>query len=256
VDPVEIGKKKSLDRLSEALVERRTNRLGPFKSTTQRTTQMRRLRDKLTYANVMVTFLAFIVLGGGAYAATKLQKNSVGTAQLKNGAVTGVKVKDGSLVYGDFASGQIPAGPQGAKGELGEKGSRGPKGEAGKRGEPGPLLETLPSGKTLRGVYNLEGHYIEGFRPVKEISYQFPLESAPELHLLPLGDSPTTECPGSPKEPKALPGNLCVYELSNENANLRLSALPELARLGAYLEARPNEGENYGSDGSWAVSAP
>jgi hypothetical protein len=32
---------------------------------------MRRLREKLTYANVMVTVLAFVVLGGSAYAATR-----------------------------------------------------------------------------------------------------------------------------------------------------------------------------------------
>ena len=48
----------------------------------------RRLRDNLTYANVMVTILAFIVLGGVAYAAG-LPANSVGTKQLKIGAVTG-----------------------------------------------------------------------------------------------------------------------------------------------------------------------
>jgi hypothetical protein len=52
---------------------------------------MRRLKGKLTYANVMVTILAFIVLGGAAYAATKLPKNSVGTKQIKNQAVTGAK---------------------------------------------------------------------------------------------------------------------------------------------------------------------
>ncbi len=57
---------------------------------------MRRLRDNLTYANVMVTVLAFIVLGGVAYAAG-LPPNSVGTKQLKNGAVTAEKVKKGSL---------------------------------------------------------------------------------------------------------------------------------------------------------------
>ena len=35
-----------------------------------------RSRPQLTYANVMVTLLAFVVLfGGGAYAATKLMKD-------------------------------------------------------------------------------------------------------------------------------------------------------------------------------------
>ena len=58
---------------------------------------MRRIKCKLTYANVMVTILAFIVLGGAAYAATKLPKNSVGTKQIKNQAVTGAKIKKGTI---------------------------------------------------------------------------------------------------------------------------------------------------------------
>jgi len=58
---------------------------------------MRQIKGKLSYANVMVTILAFIVLGGAAYAATKLPKNSVGTKQIKNQAVTGAKIKKGTI---------------------------------------------------------------------------------------------------------------------------------------------------------------
>ena len=59
---------------------------------------MRRIRSKLTYANVMVTILAFVVLGGAtAFAAGKLAKNSVGTKQIKNGSVTGIKIKKGTI---------------------------------------------------------------------------------------------------------------------------------------------------------------
>ena len=68
-----------------------------------------RLRPKLTYANVMVTLLAFVVLlGGGAYAASKLGKNSVGGKQIKKNAVTSKKVKDGTLKAGDLAPGVLP----------------------------------------------------------------------------------------------------------------------------------------------------
>ena len=50
---------------------------------------MKRLRKRLTYANVMSSIAVFLVLGGGAaFAAGKLAKNSVGTKQLKNNAVT------------------------------------------------------------------------------------------------------------------------------------------------------------------------
>jgi hypothetical protein len=58
---------------------------------------MKALLSKLSYANVMATFAVFLALGGGAYAATQLPKNSVGTKQLKKGSVTGVKIKDGTI---------------------------------------------------------------------------------------------------------------------------------------------------------------
>jgi hypothetical protein len=48
---------------------------------------MRRIRLHVTYANVMVTILAFIVLGGGAYAAFHLPPNSVRSRNIVNGQV-------------------------------------------------------------------------------------------------------------------------------------------------------------------------
>lgn len=66
-------------------------------------------RPRLTYENVMVTLLAFVVLfGGGAYAAGKLGKNSVGTKQLRKNAVTSAKVKNRTLLAKDFADGVLP----------------------------------------------------------------------------------------------------------------------------------------------------
>jgi hypothetical protein len=41
---------------------------------------MRRIRSKVTYANVVATLALFVALGGSAYAATQLPKNSVGTS--------------------------------------------------------------------------------------------------------------------------------------------------------------------------------
>lgn len=101
---------------------------------------MKRLRGKLTYANVMVTILAFIVLcGGAAVAADQLSKNTVGTKQLKRGAVTSAKVKDGSLQAKDFGKIFRP-GPavRGPAGPAGERGPEGPQGQEGRRGPEGP----------------------------------------------------------------------------------------------------------------------
>jgi hypothetical protein len=56
-----------------------------------------RVRPRLSYANVVSTLCLFLLLGGGAYAALKLPKNSVGTKQIKKEAVTAAKVKKGTL---------------------------------------------------------------------------------------------------------------------------------------------------------------
>jgi hypothetical protein len=65
---------------------------------------MANLRGKLTYANVMATLAVFLVLGGGACAATALPANSVGTAQIRADAVTGGKIQDGSVTGRDLAA--------------------------------------------------------------------------------------------------------------------------------------------------------
>ena len=56
-----------------------------------------KLRGKLTYANVVATLALFIALGGGAYAAIHLKKNSVGTKQIKKNAVTSSKIMNGAV---------------------------------------------------------------------------------------------------------------------------------------------------------------
>lgn len=68
-----------------------------------------RLRTRLTYANVMATIAVFIALGGGAYAASKLPKNSVGGKQIKKNAVTSKKVKNHTLKFEDTKAGQFAA---------------------------------------------------------------------------------------------------------------------------------------------------
>jgi hypothetical protein len=100
------------------------------------------MRPKLSYANVVSTVSLFLLLGGGAYAAIKLPKNSVGSKQLKKNAVTGSKVKDHSLLSSDFKNGQLP------KGELGPEGKQGPKGEPGTPATA--LWAALNSDGTLR----------------------------------------------------------------------------------------------------------
>jgi hypothetical protein len=78
---------------------------------------MFRFRPRLTYANVVSTICLFVLLGGGAYAATELPANSVGTKQLKKNAVTLKKIKASTR--------------DALKGRRGATGLRGPRGRAG-----------------------------------------------------------------------------------------------------------------------------
>jgi hypothetical protein len=86
------------------------------------------MRRHLTYANVVASLALFIALGGGAYAALNLPKNSVTTVQVKNG----------SLLAKDFQRGQLKAGPRGPQGTSGADGAKGATGPAGKDGAQGP----------------------------------------------------------------------------------------------------------------------
>jgi hypothetical protein len=69
----------------------------------------KRLRGKLTYANVVSSLCLFLLLGGGAAVAAGLAKNSVGVKQLKKNAVTTVKVKNGAITEAKIAKGAVTA---------------------------------------------------------------------------------------------------------------------------------------------------
>lgn len=99
-------------------------------------------RPRLSYANVMVTILAFLVLGGGAaYAAGQLAKNSVGTKQLQPEAVTAGKIAANSVGSAALSEGVVAklnsSGAPGAPGQPGAPGKEGPP------GAPGPAAARL-----------------------------------------------------------------------------------------------------------------
>lgn len=95
---------------------------------------MKQISSRLTYANVMATIAVFLALGGVGYAATQLPKNSVGSAQVKQGAIK----------LGDLS--------KSARKEL--KGNQGPQGPKGAPGVPaqtatGPYRLTVPAAQVV-----------------------------------------------------------------------------------------------------------
>ncbi len=220
-------------------------------------------RARLTYANAMATFAVFVALGGSSYAAIALPKASVGSEQLKRDSVSSAKVKRGSLRLSDFKRAERARlhGAPGAAGPQGPAGSRGVPGDRGPEGPAGPLLETLPSGKTLRGTWAYAGRKVtvNGYVPVTTVSFAFPLAAPPDDDpiVMPIGAQPNAACPGSFFEPQAAPGKICVYVRRDDgNLGVRTDSGP-MTRFGVQIfPVSLAADQNTGADGTWAVTAP
>ncbi len=206
------------------------------------------MRPKLTYANVMSTLCFFLLLGGGAYAAGHLGKNSVGSKQLKknavttpklkNEAVTAAKVKGGTLTGTQINSstlGTVPNATHAGSADAANVANSLPPAErwhpVGGPGEPAFLNGChnagLPDAPTVRfykdqvEVVHLEGVY-NGCSPVPSIAFQLPVGYRPRPNLsfaLPVyGEGVVVVHGGAPAIPAnevggvACPEALCVLD--------------------------------------------
>jgi hypothetical protein len=166
-------------------------------------------------------------LNNEAVTAPKLGKEAVATAKLDNEAVTSAKLGKGSVTTAKLSD------------------------------EVGPLLGTLKSGQTLRGMFNFGGSTGEAAQFGQ--SFQFPLANTPATHIIDPATATTAECPGigGGQTPQAAAGQLCIYVTNRAGMNALGLSLPGVAltRLGFGLEAI-GEGANFSATGQWAVTAP
>ena len=241
------------------------------------------MRNRLTYANVMSTIAVFIVLGGSAWAATRITgaqvaNSSLTGADIKNGSIAAADVKKGSLTADRFRAGQIPAGAKGDKGDTGATGKQGDqgiqgiqgiqgeKGLKGDQGVPGPYpTGSLPSGVTLKGAFRTSAQGDSSAISGGAVSFAFPLASDPTPHLIADGGEPTTECPGTVAAPTALAGHLCLYEeFASAAITSKIIGNPvnntsnEASKFGFTYQAQIGTGSatNFAWVGTWAVTAP
>lgn len=106
---------------------------------------MSRIRNRLSYANVVSTICLLLVVGGGsAFAASQFEKESIGTRALKKEAVTPAKLSQKAKA--------ALTGPTGAKGATGEKGATGPQGPVGPIGPTGAPGSARAYGETANNA--------------------------------------------------------------------------------------------------------
>lgn len=262
------------------------------------------LRPKLTYSNVIATIALFIALGGAAVAAG-LPKKSVGPKQLKRGAVTAAAIRKAAVTSGKIAPKAVVAGKLGPNAVLpgnivngaitsakigagaviaasikngvvttnkltneavtAAKLGKGSVTPAKLSDDFGPLVGTLKSGQTLRGVFDVGSVAANaGDSTRSAVSYQFPLLNAPGVTVLLPGQT-TANCGGlgggAAQTPQATTGNLCVYvtEATNLEDGAAGLAAENNTRLGFGLVAKAKEGgagKSFHALGQWAVTAP
>ena len=161
-------------------------------------------------ALVISLIALFVALGGTTYAATSLPANSVGTRQLKNGAVTSKKAAPKLIVYGARAA--LVAGAA-----IRAKSADQATNATNLGGKPATSFATksLSSGQSESGdwivVTPAPGNLSEA------ITFPTPLKSPLDGgHVVYMSSGTSPNCPGIGR---AAPGYLCVYT-TGSSANL------------------------------------
>jgi hypothetical protein len=180
-------------------------------------------------------------IGNGAVTSAKLAKGSVIAETIKNSVVTTNKLNNEAVTTGKLANEAVTSAKLGKGSVTAAKLSD----------EIGPLIGTLKSGQTLRGVFDVGGEKVSQ----AGISFQFPLLNAPTVTVLKKGET-SANCGGlgggNLQTPQATAGNLCVY--TTEEAGTPTLIAENNTRLGFGLKIEGAAAVS--AYGQWAVTAP
>jgi hypothetical protein len=102
---------------------------------------MKKIRDRLSYANVMATLAAFIALGGTSYAVADLPRNSVGSTQLRANSVGASEIRREAVRSPEIDDRAIRLR------DISQRTRDALRGQVGPPGPPGPtFFATIDSG--------------------------------------------------------------------------------------------------------------
>lgn len=140
-----------------------------------------------------------------------------------------------------------------------------------------PVKTSLPAGETLTGFYSLGGVASAADQTFRtEIDFSIPLDTAPSVEVIEIGESTTANCSGSASEPTAAAGFLCIYEGADgsstfpfaSNSNQTLGSLvtrnfatlfvvgsSSATKFGTSILATSVAAGNMFTAGTWAVTA-
>lgn len=201
-------------------------------------------------------------LGNKAVTAGKLGPNAVTPGNIGNGAITSAKIGNGAVIASSIKNGVVTTNKLQNEGVNSAKLGKGSVTLSKLADDVAPLLGTLRSGQTLRGVFYIAGTSTEVDELLSDsISYPFPIAgNAPAPTVLKKGAPATAACPGigTGSAPAAAAGNLCIYLTEEANlADTESLTVPNNQRLGFGLAAKAKEAnKKILAFGQWAVTAP
>jgi hypothetical protein len=168
-----------------------------------------------------------------------IRNGTIGAADLKRSLVRSLRGPQGRRGPEGTPGERGPGGLRGSEGPGGPKGDAGPRGERGLRGTAGTsAFETVPGGQTIRGVIGLDVDAAAGGGDwgvltsmpmpapfvLEDDDVLVDIEGRVEIDPANPGTAPTTtdegnaECEGSPTNPTAPPGRVCIYVRHSTNA--------------------------------------
>jgi hypothetical protein len=228
-------------------------------------------RGAVTAAKLKKAAVTSGKLAPKAVIAGKLGPNSVLPGNIGNGAITSAKIGAGAVIANSIKNNVVTTNKLNAKAVTTDKlaanavtnpilanGSVTPNKLSS---EFGPIISTLKSGQTLRGVFDVGGSSksteAASFRAAE--TFQFPLVASPIPNVIPTGTT-NPACAGlggGNTTPQAAAGQLCIYITgATSEAELSIDAGSN-NRLGFGLLAKFKKAETDNFvQGVWAVTAP